>query len=156
MLEQEFRDAMRCLAATVNLITINADEQPLGMVATAVTSLSATPPSVLICVNENATMHDKLIAASYFCVNILHQDQQRLAQVFADNKTRDRRFATGHWDHSGAAPCLMDAQAALLCKPTKQFRFATHTIIVGLVCEIRRRADIDPLLWVAGRYGKAG
>lgn len=156
MLDQDFRDAMRRLAATVNVITIQADGRPLGMVATAVSSLSAAPPSVLVCVNESASIHDRLVATPYFCVNVLHQDHQGLARVFADSRTRESRFGTGSWDLSGTAPCLMDAQAVLLCERSEQLRFATHTICIGLVCEVRLRSDVDPLLWVDGQFRKAG
>lgn len=156
MLEQDFRDAMRRLAATVNVITIQAEDRPLGILATAVSSLSAAPPSVLVCVSEGASIHDRLVATSHFCVNVLHQDHQNLAQVFADSRTRDSRFATGSWDLSGTAPCLTDAQAVLLCERTEQLRFATHTICIGLVCKVRLRTDVDPLLWVDGQFRKAG
>lgn len=156
MLEQDFRDAMRRLAATVNVITVQAEGRPLRIVATAVSSLSAAPPSVLVCVNESASIHDRLVATSHFCVNVLHQDHQGLAQVFADGRRRDDRFATGSWDLSDAAPCLTDAQAVLLCERGEKLRFATHTIRIGLVCEVRLRSDVDPLLWVDGQFRKAG
>jgi flavin reductase (DIM6/NTAB) family NADH-FMN oxidoreductase RutF len=101
-------------------------------------------------------MHDRLITASHFCVNILHQAHRGLAQVFADSKTRDSRFAAGNRDLDAEAPCLTDAQAVPLCDRTEQFRSATHTICVGLVRDIRLPGDVDPLLWVDGRYRKAG
>lgn len=156
MIEQDFRAAMRRLAATVNVITIQAENRPMGMVATAVSSLCAQPPSLLVCVNESASIHDLLIAAPFFAVNVLHQEHQDLARVFANTTTRETRFSTGAWDMQHAAPCLADAQAVLLCERVEQTRFATHTICIGLVREVRLRPDVDPLLWLDGQYRRAG
>lgn len=155
MIQQDFRDAMRRLAATVNVVTIQHGGKSMGMLATAVSSLSSDPPSLLVCVNETASMHDALLAAPFFAVNVLHQDHQDLASIFANSNTRETRFETGTWDHQHAAPCLADAQAVLLCERVEQTRFATHTICIGLVHEVRLRPDVDPLLWLDGQYRKA-
>lgn len=156
-LDQDFRAAMRRLAATVNIITICENGRPMGMTATAVSSLAAEPPSILICVNQSASMHNPLIEADRFCVNILHQDQHDVAKVFSDSKMRDARFAMGRWEQRpDAPPHLADAQAALLCERRQLVTFATHTICIGTVREIHLREDIDPLLYLDGRFTRAG
>ena len=48
LIEDEFRNAMRRLAVAVNVITISVDGAPMGMTATALSSLCADPPSLLI------------------------------------------------------------------------------------------------------------
>lgn len=156
-LDQDFRSAMRRLAATVNIITIRDTDRPMGMTATAVSSLTADPPSILVCVNQSASMHNLLVEAETFCVNILHQDQHDVARVFSDSKLREARFATGQWEHrSDAPPYLADAQAVLLCERRQLMTYATHTICIGAVCEVHLRDDIDPLLYVDGRFARAG
>ena len=156
-LDDDFRLAMRRLAATVNIVTIREGDRPMGMTATAVSSLAADPPSLLVCVNQTASMHNPLVEAQAFCINILHQDQHDVATVFSDRKMRDARFATGQWEHrEDAPPYLLDAQAVLLCERRQLITFATHTICIGAVSEIRLRDDIDPLLYVDGRFARAG
>ncbi len=156
-LDQDFRAALRRLAATVSVVTIRAGGSPMGMAVTAVSSVSADPPSILVCVNQSASMHDLLVDASLFCVNILHQDQLDIARVFSDSRLREARFSTGPWEHDDEAPpFLSDAQSVLLCERKLTTTFATHTICIGAVREVRVRSDINPLLYVDGRYARLG
>ena len=45
-----FRDGMSRIAATVHLITTDGPAGRAGLTATAVTSLSADPPMLLVCI----------------------------------------------------------------------------------------------------------
>jgi flavin reductase len=151
----EFRQAMRRVASTVNIITICVDGQPMGITATAMSSLAMEPPSLLVCINQSASLHGSMSGVSHFGVNILHRDQESLARVFADRNLRELRFASGwHLDQEGP-PRLPDAQASLLSRRTEHHRFATHSIFIGIVEDVVLRADVDPLLYLNGRYGSA-
>jgi flavin reductase len=151
----EFRQAMRRVASTVNVITICVDGEPMGITATAMSSLAMDPPSLLVCVNQAASMHAPLECVSHFGVNVLHRDQEHLAQMFADRQKRALRFTSGwHVDGDGP-PRLAEAQASLLCRRTDHHRFGTHSIFIGVVEEAVVRADIDPLIYLDGRYGSA-
>ena len=59
-LGHQFRLAMRKLASTVTVLTTREADEHHGMAATAVTSLSTEPPSLLVCVNRSASLHDPL------------------------------------------------------------------------------------------------
>lgn len=149
----QFRDAMRRVAATVNVITVTEDGVPMGMTATAVSSLAADPPSLLVCVNQSASMHNALAGATHFCVNVLHQDQREIARTFSDSKLRAIRFASGGWCHEeGLAPYLPHAQAILHCERSQLVAFATHTICIGTVTRVSLRADVNPLLYLDGHF----
>lgn len=151
-----FRDAMRRMAATVNVVTVTADGKPMGMTATAVSSLAADPPSLLVCVNQSASMHNSLALASHFRVNVLHRDQIDVSRTFSDSALRDVRFERGGWVRDGEEPpYLPEAQASLLCERSQLIAFATHSIVIGVVCDIRVRDDIDPLVYLDGKYGRA-
>ena len=145
---------MRRLAATVSIVTMSAGGRPLGMVATAVSSLCADPPSILLCVNRTATMHPELIAAARFCVNILHSDQEDHARLFTDSARRDIRFDHGDWAMEDA-PALAGAQAAIHCERVQHVDYGTHSIIIGAVRAVRLRLDVDPLLYVDGRFARS-
>jgi flavin reductase (DIM6/NTAB) family NADH-FMN oxidoreductase RutF len=41
------------------------------MTATAVTSLSMDPPSLLVCLKQRSLMHEIMLGARRFCVNVL-------------------------------------------------------------------------------------
>jgi len=83
-LDQGFRQAMRRVASTVNVISIRVDGQPMGITATAVSSISLDPPSLLVCINQAASVHPSMGDVSHFRVNVLHRDQEHIAQMFAD------------------------------------------------------------------------
>lgn len=61
-----FRAAMRRFASTVTIITAADHERRHGMTATAVTSLSMSPPSLLICLNQKTLLHDIMFRARRF------------------------------------------------------------------------------------------
>jgi flavin reductase (DIM6/NTAB) family NADH-FMN oxidoreductase RutF len=50
-LSEAFRQAMRRVASTVNVISICVNGEPLGITATAFSVISMDPPSLLICIN---------------------------------------------------------------------------------------------------------
>jgi flavin reductase (DIM6/NTAB) family NADH-FMN oxidoreductase RutF len=128
----------------------------MGITATAMSSLSMDPPSLLICINQAATMHRSMEEVPYFCVNVLHRDQENIARMFADRRQHALRFASG-WDVDCARPPrLLDAQAALTCRRTDHHRFGTHSIFIGVVEDVQVREDVDPLVYVNGVYAAAG
>ncbi len=89
-----FKKGMRHLAASVTLITTKLQDQRGGLTATAVCSVSAEPPQILVCVNKTASAHDPIGEAGFFCVNILCPEHRKLAERFAgmDGIEGDDRF----------------------------------------------------------------
>ena len=49
---ESFIAAMRCAASTVTVVTTAGDAGRCGVTVSAMSSISADPPSVLICVNQ--------------------------------------------------------------------------------------------------------
>lgn len=148
-LGQDFKGAMRRLAATISLVTTIDDAgKPHGMAATAVSAVSMDPPSLLICVNQQASMHDPLAEAERFCVNLLHRNQAEIVRVFSDPGQRDKRFDNGKWyaGHKGL-PALTGAQASVFCTLDKLVPYGSHTICIGLVEAVVSHAEVSPLLY---------
>jgi flavin reductase len=155
-LSQSFRQAMRRVASTVNVISIGLDGQPMGITATAVSPISLDPPSLLVCINRAASVHGSMEDVSHFRVNVLHRDQEAVATMFADRSQHALRFLSG-WDLAcAAAPRLVDAQATILCRRTDSHSFGTHSIFIGVVEEADSRPDVNPLVYLDGRFVAAG
>ena len=152
----EFRQAMRRVASTVNVITICIKGEPMGITATAMSSLSADPPSLLVCINRTATLHASMEDVSHFGVNVLHRDQEHLAQMFADRSQRAMRFSTGWHMDCERPPRLIEAQASFLCRRIDHHRFGTHSIFIGVVEDVVVREDVEPLIYLNGEYRTAG
>ena len=151
-----FRQAMRRVASTVNVITVCVDGQPMGITATAMSSLAMEPPSLLVCINQAAAMHASMEDVPHFCVNVLHRDQEAIARMFADRRQQALRFAEGWHVDCERPPRLIDAQAAILCRRIDHHRFATHSIFIGQVEDVAVRDEVAPLLYLDGDYGGAG
>lgn len=154
-LQETFRQAMRRVASTVNVITICVDGVPMGITATALSSLAMDPPSLLVCVNQAASVHASMEEMTHFGVNVLHRDQEHLARMFADRTQHSLRFASGWEVDCKRPPRLREAQAFLTCRRTDHHRFATHSIFIGVVEEVRVRGDVHPLLYLDGHYRSA-
>ena len=150
-----FRQAMRRVASTVNVISICVNGEALGITATAVSPISMDPPSLLICINRAASVHPSIQDVSHFSVNVLHRDQEDIAAMFADRSRQGQRFVRGWENDCVRPPRLLDAQAALLCRRTDHHQFGTHSIFIGVAEEVVTRPEIDPLLYLDGRFGSA-
>ena len=152
-LAEAFKQAMRRVAATVNVISICVDGQPMGITATAVSVVSMDPPSLLVCVNQAAAVHPRIENVVHFGVNVLHRDQAEVATMFADRRLEAQRFLSGWENDCVRPPRLMDAQATILCRRIDHHRFGTHSIFIGLVEEVTARDEVNPLIYLDGRYG---
>jgi flavin reductase len=154
-LKSEFKHAMRRLAATIAIVTSGEEGDPSGMVATAVTSVAADPPSLLVVVNRSASLSPVLARAGRFCVNLLAERHADIVGAFSGQKKGRERFELGSWLSSDdGVPVLADAVASLTCKTSTTLEMATHTIFVGEVTSIRCHSQIDPLIWVDGRLAR--
>jgi flavin reductase (DIM6/NTAB) family NADH-FMN oxidoreductase RutF len=149
-----FKLAMRRLAATVTIVSTADDEGYHGLAATAVTSVSTEPPSILACINRSASPSEVLMQRGRFAVNILHADNADLVPIFSGKIKGPERFTHGIWDHLNGVPVLTNAQAVMVCTLAEKLVFGTHTIVVGTVDAVRIREDIDPLVYQDGYLGK--
>lgn len=154
--DQGFRDAMRRLAGSVTVVTVSNNGERHGTTATAVTSLSMAPPSLLVCFNRDSRLHALLSAAERFCVNLLHTDNVEVSRLFSSPVTSAERFAIGSWRlDEGAAPYLDNAQSSIQCAKDQQIDYGSHTIFIGRVLAVRNRPEISPLIYCDGGYASS-
>jgi flavin reductase len=152
-LAEDFNRAMRRLAATVTIITANDGDSWCGMVATAVMSLSADPPSLVIGVNRSAGLHRAVTASGGFCVNLLSEQHQHLVGPFSGKLHGAERFKIGQWkQHTCSIPYLEDAMANLFCDVDSHLDHATHTLFIGSVQAVTLTSAVDALIWKDGTF----
>jgi flavin reductase (DIM6/NTAB) family NADH-FMN oxidoreductase RutF len=152
-LQDEFRAAMRRVASTVNIVSVQSGEESHGTTATSVTSISMEPPSLLICFNHASRLHRFLTREDRFCVNVLHTDNRAISQMFSSAMTAQERFTHGDWQADEFnTPYLANAQANFFCTKEQEIAYGSHTIFIGRVTSVRARADISPLLYRDGLY----
>lgn len=146
-----FRETMRHVAATVFAVTTMHEGERYGILATSVSSLSFAPPSLLVCINQEASLHAPVKGAGRFCVNVLGSDNQPVAEHFSTAEL-PRRFDVGDWQEQHGLPVLADAQSSLICKIVDQHDFGTHSIFVGELVDGWYRGGTSPLTYCDRRY----
>lgn len=156
--EAEFKRAMRCLTGHVCLITTGSDVTgPLaGMTATAVASVSAAPPMLLVCINRANASLAHVRAAGCFVVNVLARTEQELAQRFSRPIPSHDKFLAGTWTRlATGAPALTSAMVCFDCSVERMIDIGTHAVIFGRVegTAVNRDASA-PLLYSQGAYGE--
>lgn len=156
---ESYRALMRHQAGAVTVVAAGAGVSRAGLTATAFSSLSDSPPTILVCVGRTAGAHDTIISMQKFSVNILARDQQDIAERFSGaNGVRGvQRFAGLAWTMlRTGAPVLEGALANLDCELVEHHVFTTHSIFIGHVVDGRFRAEAEPLLYFRGDYWNIG
>ena len=152
-MNSDFAAGMRKLAASVTVITCRHEGVSYGLTASAVTALSAQPPSLIACVNQDAYAHGYIQKTGVFCVNILGTGDEAISNVFSSEE-RDKRFSIGDWESTPkGAPRLTSAAASFECEVMDTLPGFTHSIFVGLITDIKT-SSANALLYADGSYGK--
>ena len=137
---ERFVDAMSRLAAAVTVVAAHSPRLGrVGLTATAVTSLSAEPPMLVVCLNRATSLARALPTTGWFSVNVLAADQVEVAEVFAGRTgaSGEQRFAAGSWRvHHHGVPVLDDAVATFVCHVGNSMQQSTHTVLIGSVHDV--------------------
>jgi flavin reductase len=151
----QFREAMSRLGAAVHIITTAGKSGAAGFTATAVASVSDSPPTVLVCLNRKSQITPVMRENKVFCVNTLASSDEELANVFAGRAGHfmEERFKFGKWTTlETGAPALTNAIAALDCRVLEMKSVATHDIYFGEVAAIRLANAEKALVYHARAY----
>jgi len=109
---------------------------PIGMTATAVCSLSATPPTLLVCANRSGAIARNLGCGGHFCVNLLSAEQADIARVCVGGSSQreNNKFDDAQWSQDDfGIPSLTTALARFHCVAADRIPIATHILFVGRV-----------------------
>jgi flavin reductase (DIM6/NTAB) family NADH-FMN oxidoreductase RutF len=148
-----FRAAMRRLGSSVAVVVTQAQDGPVGMAATSVTSLTVDPPAMLVCINRSSNLHCHLGPEAPLSVNILSRSQMDLSAAFGGGLPQEERFRLGTWETgSWPVPLLTGAQANLSCEVDSMISYGTHSIVIARVLEARVSEDVLPLIYCDGAY----
>ncbi|MBB3260807.1 flavin reductase (NADH) [Paraburkholderia bannensis] len=151
----EFRNAMASLGAAVNVITTDGSHGRCGITASAVCSVTDTPPTMLVCINQSSYVHDVLLTNGRACINVLGAHAEELARVFAgiDGCSMEERFARcGSRPGALQLPVLDDAIASLEGRIVDSKNVGSHSVLFVQVDHIRSREDGDGLVYFGRQF----
>lgn len=147
----EFRNALRHWASGVTVITTkDATGKSHGITVSAFSSVSLSPPLVLVCIDKETGSHYAFLESGAFVVNILREDQQAISQQFAA-KIEDKFDCINCEIGINGIPLLSDSLANLECTLVHSYEGGDHTIFIG---EIQKATvhEGKPLLYYNGSY----
>lgn len=148
---------MRRLASGVCVLSTSLpNNQRFAMTVSSVTSVSDSPASLLVCINQQVSQQGHLATrGSQFAINVLSVDHQDVSNICAGREPTRDRFDVGHWeDDDTGLPILADAQAVFVCQTDQVTTYGTHKIVIGVIHKvILNGAVVNPLLYADGSYG---
>ncbi len=149
-----YRDAMSRLGAAVNIITTDGPGGRRGFTASAVCSVTDSPPTLLVCLNRNSDSNQALKANGVLCLNTLSAAQQQLSPMFAGMTEHDydARFAAAAWTAMPSGSLALDgALASFDGRIIQATEMGTHTVFFVEVDSVRT-ANGPALLYYARGY----
>jgi flavin reductase (NADH) len=113
--------------------TLEPDGTPRGLTTNAVTSVSADPPILLVCVDLNSRTLPALLHTRRFVVNFMRDDCEELCRLFASKA--DDKFERVAWTPGlGGVPILHEgAIAHAECSTLEELEIGDHVVVTGLV-----------------------
>jgi flavin reductase (DIM6/NTAB) family NADH-FMN oxidoreductase RutF len=132
-----FLDAMAAGVAGVTVVTAAGDRGPVGRTVSAMTSVSADPPLLLVCIRRTSPLRHLAVHSSTFAVSVLGVHQAALADRFA-GRTGDHGFDERLWTPGlSGAPVLDGAAATFECALEGVTEAGTHSVLLGAVLRSR-------------------
>jgi flavin reductase len=150
-----FREGMARVAAAVHIVTAIDGGAVAGVTATAVCSVSDTPPTLLVCLNRKGRLHAMLQRGSAIAVNTLKAGQEQLAGLFAGQGAvpMDERFNCGIWQQRpNEAPTLLDCVVNFRCRVEDITQAGSHSIVICRVVDVQTGKAPEGLVYGARRY----
>ncbi len=135
-----------CVATTSDAAGI-----PHGLTVNSFTSLSLTPPLVMVAIDRASAVLELFEASGAYAVNMLREDQRDLSVRFAE--LPEGRFEGVAW-HPGfqsGAPVLDGALGVIECRIVQAVDTGDHRVLVGEVLEVSCSAG-RPLVFFGSGY----
>lgn len=153
--KQAYREAMARLGAAVNVITTDGPAGKAGFTASAVTSVTDTPPTLLVCANRKNDSYPAMKENGVLCVNTLTPAQEGLSPLFAgmtEHKLAER-FDSHVWSTLvTGAPVLDQAVVVFDCKITQIVEVGTHDVFFCSVEAVRTGEAHEGLIYYGRGY----
>jgi flavin reductase ActVB len=144
---QTFFDVMASFPSGVAIVTtVDADGEPRGLTTTAVCSVSAEPPTVLVCVDLASRTLAALRECRRFAVNFIGEGRSELCLLFA-SKAEDK-FARVAWRPTETGMPLLadDVLAWADCATVHELEVGDHVLLVARVEAGGVQPELEPPL----------
>jgi 3-hydroxy-9,10-secoandrosta-1,3,5(10)-triene-9,17-dione monooxygenase reductase component len=145
-----FRRFMRNWATGIAIVTSSLGAEPVGCTVNAFTSVSLSPPLLLISLYGRSRTLAAIMARGAFGVNVLGYRQRDLVERFATG-TGDRFAGLPHcWEFD--VPLIEGAEASAVCAVERIIDAADHVLVLGRPRRYELSGRGEPLIFFDGGY----
>lgn len=153
----DFRNAMSLLTSAVNVVTTAGLSGRHGFTASAVCSVTDTPPTLLVCMNKASRSHAHFLENKILSVNVLGAEHEQISNIFSSKLESEERFKHGKWiELETGSPVLKDALVNFDCEIDQIQEVGTHTILICNIVAIRKNQQDNALVYFNRAYHHVG
>jgi flavin reductase len=152
-----FIAAMGMAATSVSVLTTDGPAGRYGLTVSAVASVSAEPPLLLVCLNRRNPAAAAVAGNGHFALSVLAVENRAFAETFSGRPLSGRPFdfANHQWEKGlCGAPVVGDAAAVFECEVHETHEAGTHRIFIGRVVTARRGVQ-EPLVYASRAYRRS-
>lgn len=146
----------------VSVVSAKSGGRVNGMTAAWAAPVSFEPPLVAVNIAPSRATHEMIAESGKFVLNLLAEDQKKLAEYFGSASGRDTdKFVEGGVEYepgeSTGAPVITGCVASLECELDDSIKAGDHTIFVGRVVNvITSEGGRKPLVYHKSGFKKIG
>lgn len=152
-----FRNAMSLLPTAVNVVTTEGLSGAHGFTASAVCSVTDSPPTLLVCMNTTSRSHVHFMENKILSVNVLGAQHEHISNTFASKLCSEQRFQQGTWTKLvTGSPVLEDALVSFDCEIEQVQEVGTHSVFMCRVVAIKQSEQDESLVYFNRTYHQVG
>lgn len=151
---KELRLAMRRWSTGVSVVSVKNQGIIHGMTVSSFTSISLSPPTIIVSLRKSSRTHDMIINAKTFGISFLSRNQQAISERFAglSNELENRFDGLETFTLKTGAPLLEGGLAFLDCKLVAVHEFGMNSLLIGEVLATKVGDGRTPLIYFDQRY----
>jgi flavin reductase (NADH) len=149
----QYREFMSAFPTGVAVVTaLSGGGQPCGMTCSSLSSVTLSPPTLLVCLRLGSRTESAVRATGAFAVNLLRAQAWGTAELFCAPIAD--RFSRVRWKRSpsGLPWLAADACASAECVVAGSLDVSDHAVLLGRVNHIVQAAADLPLLYGLRRF----
>lgn len=154
----DFRNAMALLGGAVSVITTDGEAGRCGFTASAVCSVTDSPPTLLVCMNRSSLNNQNFKTNGVLCVNVLNAGHQGISGGFANRElSMEQRFEQAEWTVlETGSPALDQALVNFDCRISQVHEVGSHSIFYCEIVQLRSTEGQEGLMYFNRAYHRLG
>jgi flavin reductase (DIM6/NTAB) family NADH-FMN oxidoreductase RutF len=151
---ESLRRAMRRWVAGVTVVSSTFNGELHGMTVSSFTSISATPPMILVSLERGSRTHAVVSQSGFFGVTLLASGQDALSDRFAGRTglESDRFSGLETFSLVSDSPLIPGALAYFDCRVVEAVDAGTSTVFLAEVMAAQSIDDGEPLVYTDRTY----